>query len=76
MERSEELDRLKARLQWDSGGPFAHLAAEVTDALVAGAKALAGWVGENVEERPLVSLLYAFQLGFAAGRWGPRRAQH
>ena len=76
MERHEEIDRLKARLLWDGGGPLAHLAAEAIDAFAARAKALAGWVRENVEERPLVSLLYAFQLGFAAGRWGPRDAQH
>jgi hypothetical protein len=71
MERDEDIDRLKARLQWDSGGPLAHLAVETTDSLAARAKALAGWLRENVEERPFVSLLYAFQLGFAAGRWGP-----
>ena len=76
MERYEEIDRLKARLQWDSGGPLAHLAVEAIDALTARAKALSGWVRENVEQRPLVSLLYAFQLGFAAGRWGPRDARH
>jgi hypothetical protein len=70
MERYEEIDRLKARLQWDSGGPLAHLAAEAMDALAARAKALAGWLREIVEERPLISLLYAFQLGVAAGRWG------
>jgi len=40
MERNDEIDRLKARLQWDSGGPLAHLASEVTDALAARAKAL------------------------------------
>lgn len=76
MERSEEINRLKARLQWDSGSPLAHLAAEATNALTARAKTLTGWVRENVEERPLVGLLYAFQLGLAAGRWGQRRAQH
>jgi hypothetical protein len=74
MERDEDIDRLKARLQWDSGGPLAHLAAEAIDALAVRAKALAGWLRENVEQRPLVSLLYAFQLGFAAGRWGSDRA--
>jgi hypothetical protein len=76
MEPREEIDRLNTRLQWESGGPLAHLAGEATDALAARAKALADWVQENAEERPLVSLLCAFQLGFAAGRWGPRRAKH
>ena len=75
MERHEEIDRLNTRLQWESGGPLAHLADQATDALAARAEALADWVREKAEERPLVSLLCAFQLGFAAGRWGPRRAK-
>ena len=75
MERREEIDRLKSRLQRASGGALAHLASEATDALAARAQALAGLVREHAEERPLVSLLFAFQLGFAAGRWGQRRAK-
>jgi hypothetical protein len=76
MERHEEIDRLKTRLQWDSLGPLAHLASEATDALATRATTLADWVRENAEKRPLISLLCAFQIGFAAGRWGPRRAKH
>jgi hypothetical protein len=76
MEHYEEIDRLNTRLQWESRGPLAHLAGEAADALAARAKALAGWVRENAEELPLVSLLCAFQLGFAAGRWGSRRAKY
>jgi hypothetical protein len=72
---SEEIGRLKSRLQRDSGGPLAHLASEATDALAARAQALAGLVREHAEERPLLSLLFAFQLGFAVGRWGARRAK-
>jgi len=75
MERQEEIDRLKTRLHWDSGGPIAHLANQALATFVSSAEALAGWVRESGEERPLISLLLAFQLGFAAGRWGPRRAK-
>jgi hypothetical protein len=76
MERHEEIDRLKSRLQWESGGPLSLLATQTVDASVGTVESLAGWVRENAEERPLVSLLFAFQLGFAAGRWGRRRAKH
>jgi len=76
MERNVEIDRLKARLQWDSGGPLAHLASEVTDALAARAKALTGWVRWNAKEWPLASLVWAFHVGFTAGRWGRRHAKH
>jgi len=76
MEHHEEIDRLKSRLQWEGGGPLSHLASQAVNASVSTVEILAGWVRENAEERPLVSLLFAFQLGFAAGRWGPRRAKH
>ena len=76
MEQREEIDRLKARLHWESGGPLAKLASKAVDTFISTARALADRVRDNAEERPLVSLLFAFQLGFAAGRWGPRRAKH
>ena len=38
-------------------------------------EALLAWVRERAQERPLVSLFCAFQLGLAAGRWRPRRAK-
>ena len=60
----EEIDRLKSRLQWESGGPLAHLADQAVDAIASRAKALAAWVRERAEERPLVSLLVRFPAGF------------
>jgi len=33
MERQEEIDRLKSRLHWESGGPLAHLANQAVDVL-------------------------------------------
>jgi hypothetical protein len=72
----EEIDQLKSRLHWESGGPLAHLADQAVSAVASGVGAFAAWVRECAEERPLVSLVSAFQLGFAAGRWGPRRAKH
>jgi hypothetical protein len=75
MERQEEIDRLNARLHWESGGPLAHLTNQAVGRFISTAEAMAHWVRDNAEERPLVSLLLAFQLGFAAGRWGPRHAE-
>jgi hypothetical protein len=72
MEGNEAIDSLKTRLQWESGGPFADQAVRAPLSRAAG---LATWVREWGRERPLVSLLFAFQLGLAAGRWGPRRAK-
>jgi hypothetical protein len=75
MEQREEIDRLKARLHWESGGPLAQLANQVVATFISTGGTLADRVRDNAEERPLTSLLIAFQLGFAAGRWGPRRAK-
>ena len=75
MERSKEIDRLNSRLHWESGGPLAPIADQAVDAFASRAAALLAWVRERAEEWPLVSLFFAFQLGLAAGRWGPRRAK-
>ena len=76
MAEHEEIDRLKRRLQWEGGGPLADLSNQATGRdWPIRVRALACWVREMAEERPLISLLLAFQLGFAAGRWGPRRAK-
>jgi hypothetical protein len=76
MKPHEKIERLNTRLHWESGGVLAPVASEVTAVLLARLKALADWVRENAEERPLISVLGAFQLGFAAGSWGARRAKH
>ena len=75
MDRSEEIDRLNSRLHWESGGQLAYLADQAVGAFASRVQALLAWVRERAEERPLVSLFFAFQLGLAAGRWRPRRAK-
>ena len=76
MTENEEVDRLKRRLNWEGAGPLAELSNRTIDAVTTRGQAVASWVRENAEDRPLISLLIAFQVGFAAGRWGPRRAKH
>jgi hypothetical protein len=71
-----EIDRLKSRLQWKQSGPLGDLSSQGLNALIAGLGALASELRMQAEERPLVSLLVALELGFFIGRWGPRRAQH
>ena len=75
MANHEEIDRLKRRLQWEGGGPLTDLSSQALDGLAIRVRALVFWVREMAEERPLISLLLAFQLGFAAGKWGPGRAK-
>jgi hypothetical protein len=75
MATHEEIDRLKRRLQWEGGGPLMDLSNQALDGLALRVRTLVFWVRETAEERPLISLLLAFQLGFAAGKWGPGRAK-
>jgi hypothetical protein len=76
MAETEEVDRLKRRLQWDGGGPLAELSNQAMDAVTARGRAFASWVREMAGERPLISLLIAFQIGFAVGHGRLRRAKH
>jgi hypothetical protein len=46
------------------------------DAMTTRGQAISSWVRESAEDRPLISLMIALQVGFAVGRWGPRRAKY
>ena len=70
----QEIDRLRRRLGWEAGGPLAESSNQATGALVSILSAIIGWLRQSGEERPLISILLAFQVGFALGRWGGRRA--
>ena len=75
MANHEEIDRLRRRLQWEGGGPLMDLSSQALDGLAIRVRTLVFWVREMAEERPLISLLLAFQLGFVLGKWGPGRAK-
>ena len=71
-----DVRKLRNRLQWETGGPVTDISNRLTDAAIAGLVAIMDGLRRAGEERPLVSLLIACQIGFAVGRWGPRRAKH
>jgi len=72
----EEIDRLTRRLHRENAGPLAELSNRTINAIAARVREFASWVREMADDRPLISLLIAFQIGFAVGHWGPRRAKH
>ena len=76
MPRNAEIDRLRRRLHWEGAGPLTDLSNQAAIALLVRLRTFAQWLQEAGEERPLISLLLAFQVGFAIGHWGPRRAKH
>ena len=70
----QEIDRLRRRLGWEAGGPLAQVSTQATDTLVSILSSAVSWIRQSGEEHPLISVLLAFQAGFALGRWGGRRA--
>ena len=70
----QEIDRLRRRLNWEAGGPLANISNQATNLLVSIFGAVVSWIRQSGEERPLISILLAFEVGFALGRWGGRRA--
>ena len=70
----QEIDRLRRRLGWEAGGPLAQVSTQATDTLVSILSSAVSWIRQSGEEHPLISVLLAFEAGFALGRWGGRRA--
>ena len=70
----QEIDRLRRRLGWEAGGPLTEISNQATNVLWSIISTTVSWLRQSGEERPLISILLAFQAGFALGRWGGRRA--
>jgi hypothetical protein len=76
MAMEDDLEGLKRRLRWEGAGPLTDLSNQTASVMFTRLRAAAQWVRERGKDRPLISLLLAFQLGFAAGHWRPSRAKH
>jgi hypothetical protein len=70
----QEIDRLRRRLGWKSGGPLAQVSTQATDTLVSILGYAVSWMRQSGEEHPLISILPAFEARIAPGHWGGRRA--
>jgi hypothetical protein len=71
----EAIARLERRLKWEAPEPLTDLSNQMTASLFSLIRALALWVRASAEEQPLVTLLIAFEAGFAVARLGRRRAK-
>ena len=77
MAENKELDRLQRRLTREAPAPpLTDLSNQMTASVSSLLRALAQWVRDSAEEMPLISLLIAFEAGFAVARLGHRRAKH
>ena len=75
MAENKELDRLQRRLMREAPAPLTDLSHQMTASVSSLLRALAQWVRDSAEEMPLISLLVAFEAGFAFARLGHRRAK-
>jgi hypothetical protein len=73
---NQEIDRLERRLKREAPGPLTDLSNQTTASVFSLLRALAERVRHSAEEMPLISLLIAFEAGFAVARLGHRRANH
>jgi hypothetical protein len=71
-----KVDRLQRRLTREAPAPLTDLSNQMTASVSSLLRALAQWVRDSAEEMPLISLLIAFEAGFAVARLGHRRAKH
>jgi hypothetical protein len=73
---NQEIDRLERRLKREAPGPLTDLSNQTAASVFSLLRALAERVRQSAEEMPLISLLIAFEAGFAVARLGHRRANH
>jgi hypothetical protein len=76
MTENEAIDRLQRRLKLEAPAPLTELSNQMTASVFSLLRALAQWVRDSAQEMPLISLLIAFEAGFAVARLGHRRAKH
>ena len=72
---NDEIDRLQRRLRCEAAGPLTEISNQVTGSLFSVLGALVQWIRRSAEERPMISLLLAFEAGFAIARLGGWRAK-
>jgi hypothetical protein len=76
MADNDELDRLRRRLRREAAGPLTDISNHATASLISVLGTLVQWIRRAGQERPLISLLVAFEAGFAVARLKRRHAKH
>jgi hypothetical protein len=76
MAGNNEIDRLERRLRREGAGPLTEISNQATGSLFSLLGALLQWINRSAEDRPLISILLAFEAGFAIARLGGWHAKH
>ena len=75
MAADEQIHRLNRELSRHSLGPLTDISNQTVASLVSGLQSLANWLRDTARDRPLITLLLAFQVGYAVARVGGRNAR-
>jgi hypothetical protein len=65
----------KPRIEQDSLGPVTTISNQVVASLASGLQSIATWLRDTAGDRPLITLLLAFEAGYAIARVGRRNAR-
>jgi len=71
----EPIRRLNRELSRHSLGPVTTISNQIVASLASGLRSLATWLRDTARDRPLITLLLAFQTGYAIARIGRRNAR-
>jgi hypothetical protein len=72
----DKIDQLKRQLSRQSLGPVAVISDLAASSLRSIFVSVVAWLRQAAHDRPLVTLLFSFQAGYAAGRLGRRYARN
>ena len=75
MAADEQIHRLNRELSRRSFGPVTIISNQFVASLASGLQSLAIWLRDAARDRPLITLLLAFQTGYAIARIGRRNAR-
>jgi hypothetical protein len=70
----EQLEHLSRRLNKESLGPIDTLFNEAMSRLGSASAAFAAWIRQAAYDRPLITLLLSWQVGYLVARLGRRHA--
>ena len=75
MPADEPIHRLNRELSRHSLGPVTIISNQIVASLASGLQSGATWLRDPARDRPLITLLLAFQAGYAVARIGRRNAR-
>ena len=76
MAADAQLDRLSQQLSRQSLGPINPIVDQTASLASRASSSLTTWLRETAYDRPLITLLLSFQLGYLAARIGRYHARH